>query len=634
MLHTVLYNALITPLYCTLQLWTRLHQQPHKPRMSSHPLPLSLLLPTLLMAASVHATSPSHPPPPPPPLAPRESYRAGVVEYTPNITFDFLHIPTRDEAVHYMMYNLLSYEKSLRWMRENGVQIVVFPENGIYGFWYSTRDQLYPFLEDIPDPALESVVPCGNPAFADRPILAHLSCLARDYGVVLVANMGDKKVCSNSSGTGCPPNGWYHYNTNVAFDSDGLLLARYHKTHLFVGEKKVFDTPHPTQHITFKTSFGVTFGTFTCYDILFCDPPLALLRKGIRNFVFLTAWGNSYPFYTSVAVQQGWSLRTGTNLLAANIHLPNKASLPVDINFYLTGSGIYSQGKKLASFISGENFPPATGKAVVATLDKDPTLNFSDFEDDTTLIIAQPNESLREREGVRNGVGESSPNADERRKERREERREEERRREERREEERREEERREERREEELDELTADHSIDMHNNTYLNFTALKIAPQGEVRVTYTNSDPSLTITCILNYSVDHTTLDHSFLYAFGAYTGPSKDDPLFLFSVCALVQCATAALDSCGEPVPNYHAEMVFERIQLSGDFPEGSGPLFSAVLLDGLELVSPSYVELGERSLVVEGVSDPLLSASLWSRVGSQATCEDHCPNQQCIP
>ena len=526
------------------------------------------------------------------------------MEYTPNITLNSLHIPTRDEALQYMMYNLLSYEKSLHWMRDNGAQIVVFPENGIYGFWYNTREQLYPFLEDIPDPVLESVVPCEDATFVNRPILARLSCLARDYGVVLVANMGDKKACLNSSATDCPPNGWYQYNTNVAFDSDGLLLARYHKTNLFVREKKIFDIPHPTPHITFTTSFGVTFGTFTCYDILFCDPPLVLLRKGIRNFVFLTAWGNSYPFYTSTAVQQGWSLRTGTNILAANIHLPNKASLPVDINFYLTGSGIYSQGKELASFISGENFPPATGKPVVATLDKDPTLSFSDFEDDGTLIIAEPNMSLRGRERVRKGEAESAPNADERREE---------------------------EGKEEGQGWLTADHNIDMHSNTYLNFTALKIAPQGEIRATYTNLDPYLTITCILNYSLDQRTLDDSFLYALGAYTGPSKDDPQLLFSVCALMQCATAALDSCGAPVPDYHAEMVFKRIELSGDFAEGSGPTFPAVLLDGLELVSPSYVELGERSLAVEGVSDPLLSASLWSRVESGNASEDHCPNRQ---
>ena len=565
-----------------------------------------------------------------PPQGDGDSYTAGVVEFAPNITLDQPHVLTPQEALQRMMYNLRRFERYVKEGREGGADIIVFPEDGIYGFLFLTRDQLFPFLEEIPDPQIKSYTPCGDVSFSDRPVLSYLSCLARNYQMVVVANMGDKQKCHNSSTrfpthttshshrteNECPPNGWYQYNTNVVFDSDGSLLAKYHKAHLYGAESEIFDTPHPTPHVVFNTSFGVTFGTFTCYDILYCDPPLELLNMGVRNFVFPTAWGNSYPFYTSIAFQQAWSWRASSNFLAANLHFPNKHSFPVDLRFYLTGSGIYSQGHALRTFISGENFPPASGKLLIATLEKQPSISIashaypssahdsttaefrekiSDVDDINTIAtLSKPSTQQyhhyrkQDEGGSKDGWDEQVPRLAE------------------------------------------SDVSdIDMNSNTYLNFTALDDKLSNTATASYTDTETQLYIECTLDYARQQYVETEA--YALGAYIGGSVDNPELLFAVCSLVKCASSEPSTCGAPVKGYTAQTVFDGIKLSGSFPDGS-VVMPEVQLSGLELASPSDVTLAANGLMMGGVSKPLLSANLWSRIqpgGVKHGNKYHCSN-----
>ena len=525
-------------------------------------------------------------------------YTAGVVEFSANMTLS-LQIPSPAEALQHMMYNLHSYEQYVQEGQSKGVDIIVFPEDGIYGFLFLNREQIFPFLEDIPDPRGKPVLPCGNSSFSDRPVLSWLSCLARQYEVTVVANMGDKQKCSATTTPKktCPPNGWFQYNTDVIFDSDGSLIAKYHKAHLYGQESDIFDTPDPIPHVNFTTSFGVTFGTFTCYDILFCDPPLELVDAGISNFVFPTAWGNSYPFYTSIAFQQAWSRKTQSNFLAANQHFPNAHSFAVDLKFYLTGSGIYSSGYAATSYISGDNFPPATGKLLTATLLKDPSIfqqNWpikSDSKNDGKILDAKclndgSQDLIQDRQNYRSP---HKPRESERK-----------------------------------LRSLRQTHAwpqlqanvsnIDMASNTYLNFTALGSQQQGQVMASY--SSGQLHLDCSVSYTADLHTVSET--YALGAYIGQSKDDPKLSFAVCSLVKCATSELKTCGQPVRDYRAETQFRSVAIEGSFPEGS-TVFPVVLLDQLQLAGPGYIKLDEHSLTVQGLDRPLLSASLWSRVDS---------------
>ena len=60
--------------------------------------------------------------------------------------------------------------------------------------------------------------------------------------------------------------GFNTYNTNLVFDRSGTLVAKYWKQNLFL--EPVFDAPHEPIFTSFTSDFGVTFGTFICFDAL------------------------------------------------------------------------------------------------------------------------------------------------------------------------------------------------------------------------------------------------------------------------------------------------------------------------------------------------------------------------------
>lgn len=134
---------------------------------------------------------------------------------------------SNEEALLLMNKNIDVLEKAVKLATKQGAHIIVTPEDGIYG-WVFTRESIYPYLEDIPDPKV-NWIPCRDPQrFGYTPVQERLSCLAKDNSIYVVANIGDKKPC-NASDPQCPPDGRYQYNTDVVFDSKGRLVARYHK---------------------------------------------------------------------------------------------------------------------------------------------------------------------------------------------------------------------------------------------------------------------------------------------------------------------------------------------------------------------------------------------------------------------
>lgn len=281
----------------------------------------SWLLCVILLLWSVHA-----------------DYTAAVVEHVPIVSFA-LNL-TRSAAVSVMQTNLDVYEEQIRAARQQGAEIIVFPEDGLYGSGFESPQQAMPYMEPIPEVCrgcalADSVVnPCLDPTqfnTTQLTITYQLSCLARQHQMVLVANMGDVQPCQHKSVC--------QFNTLVAFGADGQLLGKYHKENLY--QHGVWDRPTGQLPQFFSVDFAsgerVSFGMFICFDILFESPGLDLVRDfGIRHFVFPTWWVNpaSIPFMPSTEVQQAWSRQTDSNLLAADI----------GVGFYNTGSGLFSRG--------------------------------------------------------------------------------------------------------------------------------------------------------------------------------------------------------------------------------------------------------------------------------------------------
>ena len=181
-----------------------------------------------------------------------KEYKAAAFEHEPYFVIKSEPL-TRDEALKVMRRNTAVYSEQAREAHKQGGDIIVFPEDGIYGMGH-TRETIMPYLEPIPEVSnTTSVIPCTDTKPYTE-ILQELSCIARNNAIALVANMGDIQYCTKRD-PNCPKDGKYQFNTDVIFDSDGTLIAKYHKQHLYYEE--AFNTPPKCEFVTFVTSFQV-----------------------------------------------------------------------------------------------------------------------------------------------------------------------------------------------------------------------------------------------------------------------------------------------------------------------------------------------------------------------------------------
>jgi len=277
------------------------------------------------------------------------SYRAAVVEYVPAIVSN-TETYTRADALTLMKENIEAMGLYLNQAAADGVQILVWPEYGLTGYPTSdwTRDSILPFLDVVPDPSNYSgpINPCRTPElFPGAELTIQVSCLAQDFGIHVVVDLGDVQPCPGLyAGSTCSnrTDARAQYNTALAFLPDGTLVTKYHKHHLY-GEGDFMDTDQTVMPANFTTTFGVDFGLFICFDIIFSafESPL------LQHFAFPTFWDNSWPGLNATQFQKFWSRLHNVNLLAANVGDGSSSS----------GSGIWNAGHPLAEWNNNSPIP-------------------------------------------------------------------------------------------------------------------------------------------------------------------------------------------------------------------------------------------------------------------------------------
>ncbi|KAL0267059.1 UNVERIFIED_CONTAM: hypothetical protein PYX00_009427 [Menopon gallinae] len=183
----------------------------------------------------------------------------------------------------------------------------------------------------VPDPA-DNVTPYKNKTYENNEVMRAISEATAANYVYVVINLYERVNCTNRT-TNCPPRGYFIYNTNVAFNRSGAVIARYRKYNLN-GERGV-DAPKTAELVTFTTDFNITFGLFTGWDILFRSPAADLVReKKVKNIIFPNSWRGELPFLTGVQLQTGWSYSMDVNLLAPGVNKPSSG---------YSGTGIYKR---------------------------------------------------------------------------------------------------------------------------------------------------------------------------------------------------------------------------------------------------------------------------------------------------
>ncbi|CAK1541581.1 unnamed protein product [Leptosia nina] len=238
------------------------------------------------------------------------SYIAAVVEYETN----------RDTDV-----NVQNYVNLIKDAANQNADIIVFPEMTLNRLRSrSIPVPIYGLLKTYPVPALQKDL------YND--ILVAISAAARENMIYVVINIQEVMNCEDAPGEECPEKKTYYFNTNVVFDREGAVIDRYRKINLF-GEISRTPALKPELGI-FDTDFGVRFGHFICFDLMFQVPAVQTPQKyNVTDVIFPTMWFSEMPYLTAVQIQQAYAYQLDVNFLTAGAN---------NVRVGSAGSGIYS----------------------------------------------------------------------------------------------------------------------------------------------------------------------------------------------------------------------------------------------------------------------------------------------------
>jgi N-carbamoylputrescine amidase len=128
-----------------------------------------------------------------------------------------------------------------------------------------------------------------------NPLLAEMSALAREFGVVIPTSFFEKA-------------GHAHFNSLAMIDADGRILGIYRKSHIPDGpgyQEKFYFTPGDTGFKVWDTRFG-KFGVGICWDQWFPESARAMALMGAEALFYPTAIGSEPPPAPPVDSRDHW----------------------------------------------------------------------------------------------------------------------------------------------------------------------------------------------------------------------------------------------------------------------------------------------------------------------------------------
>ncbi|XP_063368490.1 vanin-like protein 2 isoform X1 [Cydia amplana] len=226
-----------------------------------------------------------------------------------------------------VVQNLAGYVQLIAQAADQNADIIVFPEMTLTRGERKVDVPIYDLLKQQPIPALQ-------PTSYDE-ILVTISAAARQHQIYVLINVQEVMNCTSipeDSEEYCPEKKEYLFNTNVIFDRTGAVIDRYRKINLF-GEFTRTPALHPDLGI-FSTDFGVTFGHYICFDLMFQVPAIQVVEKyKITDVLFSTMWFSEMPYLTAVQIQEAYAYAQNVNFLGAGAN---------NVRVGSAGSGIYS----------------------------------------------------------------------------------------------------------------------------------------------------------------------------------------------------------------------------------------------------------------------------------------------------
>jgi N-carbamoylputrescine amidase len=149
--------------------------------------------------------------------------------------------------------------------------------------------------------------------FEDNPLLAEMSSLAKELGVVMPVSFFER--AHNA-----------HFNALAMIDADGTILGKYRKSHIPDGpgyQEKYYFNPGDTGFKVWRTRFG-NFGAAICWDQWFPETARIMALKGADALFYPTTIGSEPPPAPPVESRDHWR-RTMQGHAAAN-YVPLVAS--------------------------------------------------------------------------------------------------------------------------------------------------------------------------------------------------------------------------------------------------------------------------------------------------------------------